>query len=118
MARQLAAVSLLLWVLLSVGPVTPTAARAGEVTLTLRTDQATYQMGSWATFTLTFDATTAMTVTMGGRDTLGCSWNLVILDATGTTVCSISCPSRCVSYRSLLSFSGGAMRNRTVQEGL
>ena len=86
MIRELAAVSLLLRVLLSVEPLTPTAAQAGEVTLTLRTDQVTYQVGSWATFTLTFDATTAMTVTMGGRDTLGCSWNLVILDATGTEV--------------------------------
>jgi len=117
MKGKLTVVPLLLWLLLGVEPLTPTAVQAQGLTLTLRTDQATYQVGSQATVTLLLRSTTPMTgETM--RDAPGWDGNIVILDATGTTVCSISCPSRCVSYRSLLSFSGGAMRNRTVQEGL
>ncbi|MGH8055649.1 MAG: hypothetical protein ACREOH_00220 [Candidatus Entotheonellia bacterium] len=86
MNRAISIVSLLLWVLLAVEPLTRTAAQAGEVTMTLRTDQATYPVGSQATVTLTLDAATAMTVLMSGHDILGCSWNLVMLDAAGTEV--------------------------------
>lgn len=116
MKGKLTAVPLLLW-LLGVEPLTPTAAQAQGLTLALRTDQATYPMGSQATVILLLRSTTPMTGETT-RDAPGCDWNIVILDATGTTVFSISYPSRCVSYRSLLSFCGGAMRKRPVQEGL
>lgn len=85
MPRELMVASLLLWGLLAVEPLTPTAAQAQEVALTLRTDQATYPVGSEAGVTLTLDATTAMTVAIG-YEVLGCDWNVVMLEPTGAEV--------------------------------
>jgi hypothetical protein len=85
MKRELTVVSLLLWVLLAVGPLTPTIAQAEGLTLTLRTDQATYQIGSQATVTLILRSATPMTGEIGA-EALGCAWNIVMLDAAGTEV--------------------------------
>lgn len=85
MQQTLMVVSLLLGVLLPVALFTPTLGQAQEVTLTLQTDQATYPVGSHATVTLILDATTPVRVETGD-DVMGCSWNIVMLDAAGNDV--------------------------------
>lgn len=85
MQRKLTVATLLLWMLLPAVPITLTPVQAQDVTLTLSADQATYPAGGHATVTLTLDAATAMRVRIGD-ETLGCDWNIVMLDATGTEV--------------------------------
>lgn len=85
MQRKLTVAALLLWMLLTVALITPTAVQAQDVTLTLSTDQATYTVGSHATIALTLASTTPMSGEIGW-DALGCDWNIVLLDATGTEV--------------------------------
>jgi hypothetical protein len=76
--------SLLVWTLLGVEHITLRAAEGG-LTLTLRTDKATYQVGSQATVTLIFRSTTPMSGETGVEG-LGCNFDIVILDAGGAEV--------------------------------
>jgi hypothetical protein len=85
MKRELTVVSLLIWVLLAEHQITPTAVQAEGLSLTLQMNQATYQVGSQATVTLILRSTTAITGVWGGGS-LGCGWNIHILDESGSEV--------------------------------
>ena len=84
MSKRMAVASFVVWVLLGAEHIRLRAAEGG-LTLTLRTDKATYQVGSQAKVTLILHSTTPMSGETGVEG-LGCDFDIVILDAGGAEV--------------------------------